>query len=584
MRESPRFFCMAYFGINGVGTALTASTSDDNVNFFGTTSVLSANTVLALDGSDLIYLGAQGITAVASSTFASGNLSGASVTTGFQLNGTGFLNGQDVVYSTAYSLTGQTLSGLQSVNLFNLTGTVTSQAAVRTVVGSQIYGNAGNDSIYLGGGGHSAAVSYTSTTIGGGAGNDIIGSINYVNSVSANGIFATGSKFEKLFVEGGGDSDKILFNIASSTVSAVTLQGSQGNDSITLNILESTTTVVNSADIFGGGGNDLISGAFIGLANADIAGGGGNDTIMLDLLSGGKNMIYGDYVGSSSFDGSDLIQISAGTFAVTTTAIGIFSANTVIGGFGNDTVNLYIGTGGASINQYYLNAGNDVLSANILSSDTIYAGGGNDSISFKTDVVSGGAIDVLMYLGGDNDTLRIIGSADEVATFTNNTVYGGLGADIYTASITNNATATAGFIQAYDSLLDSTLSAMDTIALLDGAETGTYKFRYEPGGLSLASFSGAGYTATNGVVIFSATFNNNVTARAEAINSSSTAGNTSTFEANGVRYLFIAGSTTAGTSDDLVTQVATNLSAALGQTGGVLSIGAGKNISLVTYD
>ena len=571
---------MAYFGINGVGTALTASTSDDNVNFFGTTSVLSANTVLALDGSDLIYLGAQGITAVASSTFASGNLSGASVTTGFQLNGTGFLNGQDVVYSTAYSLTGQTLSGLQSVNLFNLTGTVTSQAAVRTVVGSQIYGNAGNDSIYLGGGGHSAAVSYTSTTIGGGAGNDIIGSINYVNSVSANGIFATGSKFEKLFVEGGGDSDKILFNIASSTVSAVTLQGSQGNDSISLNIVDATEAVVNSSDIFGGGGNDLISGAFIGLANADIAGGGGNDTIMLDLQSGGKNIIYGDYVGSSSFDGSDLIQISAGVID----ANGQFSANTVIGGFGNDTVNLYIGTAGPSINQYYLNAGNDVLSANRFSSDSIYAGGGNDSISFRTDTVSGGAIDVLMYLGGDNDTLRIIGSADEVATFTNNTVNGGLGADIYTASITNNATATAGFIQAYDSLLDSTLSAMDTIALLDGAETGTYKFRYEPGGLSLASFSGAGYTATNGVVIFSATFNNNVTARAEAINSSSTAGNTSTFEANGVRYLFIAGSTTAGTSDDLVTQVATNLSAALGQTAGVLTIGAGKNISLVTYD
>jgi len=452
--------------------------------------------------------------------------------------------------------------------------------AARSVLGSQLYGNAGNDSIYLGGGGFSAAVTYTSTTIGGGAGNDIIGSINLINSVSADSFFATGSKFEKVFVEGGGDQDKILLNFASGTVSAVTLQGSQGNDSISLNFLEGTVAVVNSSFIAGGGGNDLISGGLIGLANSTIAGGGGNDTIFLDIQSGGKNLIYGDYNGAITYDGNDLIQISAAVLD----AVGNFSANTVFGGAGNDTVNLKIGTGGASINTYYLNAGNDVLSANYFSSDSIYAGAGNDSITFRTDIVSGGAQDVVFTLGGDNDTLRIIGSADEVGgVFSANTVIGGLGADLFAATITaSNATQTAGITIGYDSTLDSTLSAMDTIALLDSTVTGTYSFRYEPGGLALASFSGAGYTATNGVVVFSSTFNSNLTSRVEAINSSSAAGNTSTFETNGVRYLFIAGSTTAGISDDLVTQVAN--STALGQTAGTLTIGAGKNITLVTYD
>jgi hypothetical protein len=576
---------MAYFGINGVGTALTATNVDDSINFFGSTSTLSSNTVLGLDGNDLIYLGAQGYTAVGSATFTTGVASGAAVATGFALNGTGVLLGQDATYVTSWGLTGQSLTGLAGTQIYNLTGVVTSQAAARSLVSTQVYGNAGNDSIYLGGGGFSAAAVITSSTIGGGAGNDIIGTINYINGVSADATAATGGTYEKALVEGGGGDDRILLNIASSTVSAVTVQGSQGNDSITFNVVESDNRqVVTNSFIGGGGGNDLISGGFFGLATSQIAGGGGNDTLRLRFTdSGSKNIIYGDFnAADSQFDGSDLIDISAGVAG----GANAWSANTVNAGLGNDTVQVQVVTGAASLNQYFLAGGNDVLSANLISSDSIYAGGGNDSISIRTDAVSGGFQAGYLVLGGGNDTLRLIGSGDEIAgAFSSNTVFGGLGADIYTATVSSNqAVQTAGITIGYDSTLDSTLSAMDTIAILDAQTTGTYSFRYEPGGLSLASFSGAGFTATNGVVVFSATYNNNVTARAEAINSVATAGNVATFEAGGARYLFIAGSTTAGTSDDLVTVVTTNVTGGLGQTAGALTIGAGKNISLTTYD
>ena len=54
---------MAYYGIYSAGVAQTASDLADTVKFsFRSANALTANTVLGLDGSDIIYVGTQGQT------------------------------------------------------------------------------------------------------------------------------------------------------------------------------------------------------------------------------------------------------------------------------------------------------------------------------------------------------------------------------------------------------------------------------------------------------------------------------------------------------------------------------------------
>ena len=61
---------MAYYGIYSAGVAQTASDLADTVKFsFRSAQALTANTVLGLDGSDIIYVGTQGQTTTASASF-----------------------------------------------------------------------------------------------------------------------------------------------------------------------------------------------------------------------------------------------------------------------------------------------------------------------------------------------------------------------------------------------------------------------------------------------------------------------------------------------------------------------------------
>ena len=63
---------------------------------------------------------------------------------------------------------------------------------------------------------------------------------------------------------------------------------------------------------------------------------------------------------------------------------------------------------------------------------------------------------------------------------------------------------------------DSTISAFDTI-VAKGSASATYEFNYVPGGAARGTFSGNGVTATDGIVVFSGSFDSSVTARAESI-------------------------------------------------------------------
>ena len=101
-----------------------------------------------------------------------------------------------------------------------------------------------------------------------------------------------------------------------------------------------------------------------------------------------------------------------------------------------------------------------------------------------------------------------------------------------------------------------------------------YSFRYEPGATQ-ASFSAAKASATNGVVTFTAGFDNNLTARANYVADNTSAGNAAGFiDGDSKAYLFVKGS-----SDNLLVQVG---SAAVSAVGAV-DLNASKNIDLTIF-
>ena len=107
-----------------------------------------------------------------------------------------------------------------------------------------------------------------------------------------------------------------------------------------------------------------------------------------------------------------------------------------------------------------------------------------------------------------------------------------------------------------------------------GSDTfsGTYQFEWVPANAATTSFSGASFSGTNGVIAFSGTWDNGVTARVDAIDDVITnAGSTVAFRDGDNRaYLFIQGGTT-----DLVVDLAT----ADGLT--TLTVSGGSEINLI---
>jgi len=525
---------MASYGTPSAGVALTATTAADRIVNVGlSTAAITANTVIALDGNDLIYFGAQGRTAVASATYV-------------QSGATEYSGDVTLVGSAGQTYTTGNRSGSGATISMAVTGVVTSERGLRTLASGYIGGNAGNDTIALG----NTFTNLSATSLLGGAGDDVIGTYTNVTDATftanaalatANGGIGTASTISKFFTEGGGGNDTVYFYLTGSTVTASTFQGGGGNDSITFN--NTAGGVTNTVAIFGGGGNDIISGDFSAYSALTVAGGGGNDAITISAAvnAGAANLgsIYGDVAGSiSQYDGDDTISAFFG--AVSSTSIFAGGGNDVVTWNGTDQGNNYIG----------LAAGNDILRlTSQLSAATVEGGAGEDTIG-----ISAGAVATLFKAGGDNDTFTLSGDAG-TGTLTTSTIFGGLGADtISNANASISGGNTVGFTWAYSSYEDSVLSAMDTIAIGGAAASGTYVFRSEMGGAVAGSFSAEQATGTNGVVTFTATYGTDVTSRASYINANmTTVGSTVTFkDGNNVNYLFIQGGAT-----DVVTQVGT---------------------------
>ena len=524
---------MAFYGIPTPGLALTASTAGDTIQLFNnSTAVVSANTIIGLNGNDIINLGAEGYTATSVSrsemTVAVSGVNGSG-----SLVVSGALYGADEVYQSSFATTQSAISG---GGLFSATvtvsGVITSENAVRRIGGSQIFGNQDNDSIALG----NQLTNLSASTIGGGAGNDLIGTYTYVNQQWTGSRISTGSTFVSSLIEGGGGNDIINIHTTGS-VQTTTIQGGAGEDVMTL----SGVGNFDSIQLLGGGDADAVNARADIISGSTIAGGGSNDTLIVSGSGASKTLFAGDVfnVSDSVYDGADVMQIGF----VSASAI------SVQGGGGNDSI-LFSALGAK--NYIAGNLGNDTIwMQTAVSASTVYGGAGNDSI-----LLSGGLLgNTYIFGGGDKDTINFAGEVGSGDLYASTTVYGGLGADKFVASAVKPNT-TIGVTFGYSAYADSTISAMDSIAFGSTGDSAAYVLDFAPAGLALGSFSGsqaAIATGTNGIVTFTSTFDSDVTARYNVINTDmTTAGATVIFkDGAGVNYLFIQG----GTSDDLISQV-----------------------------
>ena len=421
--------------------------------------------------------------------------------------------------------------------------------------------------VFSAGGIASAALSgMTSTTILGGAGNDVIGTISYTNWANVTSTGTTALTIGGSFLDGGDGNDTITFLLDSATLTGATFQGGAGNDVIGL---RNENGRAQQFQFFAGGGNDRMSGTFSAVSGSTFAGGGGNDTITITASAAITNLgIYLDAANQASqFDGNDLFT---GGFS------GSASGITLQAGAGNDTVTINFSAGADNNNLFQFALGNDVLSANTMSAATIQAGAGNDLVNIDSGFVSS-----TMILGGGDDTFQFFGSGNAgtggVATgLSASTIFGGAGADLISATATIGSGTTVNAVFGYDAASESTLSAMDTIGI--GGSGTIFSVRYNPGSLTLASVSGSAgsFTATNGSVVFTGTFASDVTSRVTQIAAVASAGQVYSFvDGNNINYLMVAGTSAA---DAMV--------ARFGYTGGVasggtLSLGGGgKNITL----
>jgi hypothetical protein len=523
---------MAYYGIPSAGIALTAGSDNDNIGVMGLgATTVTAQTIFGGAGNDVINFGANGITASLTAV-----MSGAdTVTTAGGLTAT--LNGSTFnsisIGSATVSGIGKTVSSTDSV--------LTSVAAISTIDSAFVQANAGNDTIALG----TSLSRITASKFKAGAGNDYIGFGTYLRDA-----FATGTQdsvaVKATSLVGGSGNDTIVLD-GDNTFTGFEISAGAGNDSINLE-----SAHVFSARVGLGAGNDSFIADLGELHQVSIQGGSGNDTIHVNFSESAT--IGGDTLNAKVgvADGNDSIVLGD-----------TISATKIYGGGGNDIVQISGADLENSGNLINMGAGRDTVnlaaaSVSIVSA-SIKMGADNDLITIADDLVQ--VISSNIVLGAGNDTIKFTtGSTQSIAVtgFSATTVFGNAGSDLLFESADIAADGVLNPIFGYNTA-DSTIAGYDTIAIGGGAITGvTYKLNVTQGSLQQLQLATANYTASNSMVTFTSTFSQDLTARVEALDATTSKGEVALFtEGNSnLGYLFIQGGTT-GTADDLVVQIGT---------------------------
>ncbi|WP_330273606.1 hypothetical protein OG205_43680 [Lentzea sp. NBC_00516] len=287
----------------------------------------------------------------------------------------------------------------------------------------------------------------------------------------------------------------------------VTRSGDDGNNSI-------IGTAGNDV-IFAGGGNDVVVGlggndtVCLGAGDDRFEGGAGNDTMVSDAAADGADMFIGSP--DNPFNGVDTVLYSGRTTPVTVTLDGnandgaagerdniASDVTRVVGGSGNDVIDLSAGPGQTSVDGGPGNdtltagsfleggAGDDTLRLVTNGSGALVGGDGNDRLfggPFSDSVhggngrdrLSGGSGDDTLF-GGDGDDL-ITGEDGRDLLFGeagNDELIGGLGND---AAIGGDGNDSSGSLVALD--------GPDTFEGGAGIDTANYSARQSGAGRTL---------------------------------------------------------------------------------------------------
>jgi hypothetical protein len=555
------------FFVTEEGTLNQGGSGNDTV--FNFTGSFSSDTVKGAGGNDLISFANQttavqihaGYTAGSAGSHTAGFVkaiySGANVAAGViatNLTATTSLSASTT--HTSYSEVSATVQSLQ-------------QTGIETLKGGIIGGNTGNDSIYLG----DQLTTFNKAFVGGGAGNDLIGTFN--SGASTAGYL--NANFSGSTIAGGNGNDTVFVNLSAGSGKEILLAGNSGNDSV---MLSSDNAEINSGRILGGGGNDSVVVDIDTAKNVTIRGGDGKDSIDLTFSAGRvSTLIEGD---STNGSGADTIRIQLGVAGN--------SSNTINGGDGADSI-VITGTTAADGGGNILNAGTGAdtiffqsAGEGYLSGATIRGQQGNDSILIQA--MSAGAVNSsIIYGNKGNDTITLQNVLGFSAGSRNVTIQGGAGADLLTNSGFNTAGGTGIFT--YKSLSDSTLDSMDTVlfstaAVSAGGTTNVFvssqvRINVATGSLSLASGGSGAVSASSGYIVWSGYSDNSLTARVSAIDANiTTTGAAAVFTTdNADRFLFVQGGAT-----DLVVKLASadNLSAGqanVAVSGSIIGFGEG---------
>ena len=316
---------------------------------------------------------------------------------------------------------GDVLSGIENLTGTDFNDTLTGDGNANLISGGKgkdvLSGAGGNDTLFGGDG---------DDTISGGAGADSIDGGAGLNTLdySASSAGVNANLFTNTFSGGDAQGDTVanMHNII----------GSAFNDTL--------TAAVGNYSVWGGAGNDVLSGG--GTGNYQLFGGDGDDMIFgmggAELIDGGANNDFVNYSRSTSAVNVNLANgTGSGGYAAGDTITGVENA---IGSNYNDTL-----TGTSGDNYLFGGLGNDNLSGGA-GDDTLVGGAGADNLNGGSGMdyadysASGAGVSINLSTGqasgGDaqGDTLSgvdgLIGSAfnDTLIGFDGQSTSG----DIYT--------------------------------------------------------------------------------------------------------------------------------------------------------
>ncbi|WP_413165849.1 beta strand repeat-containing protein [Capilliphycus salinus ALCB114379] len=425
-------------GGSNIGIPISAQIAGVNQgrNFVG--GNLGNDTIVGTGDSESLYGGQDddSVVGVGSTTFAAGDL------------------GDDIVV----------IQNRRQQNVNPITGEV---SIVRVGVReTTLEGGEGNDSLYGGVG----FLAEGGNFFDGGAGNDTISSFAFQDSLSGgdgNDVLSTNTSSEVVTI-GFGTVNTSIQGFAGDS----TLDGGEGDDTI--------ISAFESDFLFGGGGNDTLSGPF-----TLMDGGDGNDT-----LDGSSFLRAGTTspLEVSLFGGAGNDILSGARQASATNLINVFA-----GGSGDDSITLNSTSdvlltdsanleGNDTITAFQITPANvegkadfvlfDTLGSNVINGsngdDSIVAGSGADVLRGGTIVdITGDNLGALDFIGKGNDTIAAGGG--------NDFLFGGLGDDSLIGQAGDD-TLQGSF---NSDPANTTASFGDTLVGGEGSDTFFYQFATE---------------------------------------------------------------------------------------------------------